>query len=405
MRKKVIMLIAKITEIVSISPISTVFPVNANVQVMLNANRKMAVQCKSGNIVLNIHIVSGNIEEIDSCFTLSDIPVEAKCLSLKSRFLGGYEIELHFEQAFMEGLNYFAEEYLSKEHAILGLSALERQSLDKIAMQKELLNALLDCMMPERSEQIKQLARPCLWLELGTEDNGSQSYFVGQPQIEAGSAYPLSIDQQPLFHICTLHKSDFAEIFAYYGIDLKNEYLSFYMDIENTEKGWPAGIGKFKVLNYDEPTTAAYQNKQQCQEPAHPIVFIPTLNLPEYDHPILESLHLSDDEQEQYEIIEPMFRGIIGVDKDGEVNKLLGYADYIQNPVEWDAERIKNNLSYDDDIRNKANEWQLLLQISPYCHAFKFFDELGDAAIYFMIRRSDWANGNYSNIQIVAQST
>lgn len=87
------------------------------------------------------------------------------------------------------------------------------------------------------------------------------------------------------------------------------------------------------------------------------------------------------------------------------LNKLFGYPESIQNCVSYEAERIHNNRDYGDDILKDAGSWHLLLQISPYCKAFDFFKDFGDATIYFMIHDNDLKNGNFDNCQVVCQST
>jgi len=226
--------------------------------------------------------------------------------------------------------------------------------------------------MQTKHDAILPLAMKSYLCSPTDSEDEHKSHFLGKPKHSVES----------LFHLSTLFASDIKELSSINS-------LSFYVDINNLEE--------------DSKLTIS-----DCYfETANNFMIQEILDIPIYNHSLIFELQLSYDELDQYnEMRSFYFEHIISKDIESvEYNKILGYPDSIQNCVSYEAERIKNNRDYDDAIYEEAQNWMLLLQISPYCKKFNFFEKFGDGSIYFMIRKDDFRKRSFDNCQVVVQNT
>lgn len=356
-----------------------------------------------GSIEIDVKIVEGSFDGIGDILLIEDEPQKAKLIKWEKKLLGGYRITIEFDAIFGHGLEYSTQELIKKGGGIIGFSESDKVSLKNLEGQKKLLQLLLQLMLPKKRNQIENLAIPCLLLKPNDHNDPNSSHFVGTPKIEAGTAVPETSDHIPLMHLATLNLEEFQELIDY--PDLK-KYLTFFINVKNTENGWPEPQDKFRVFNTNTVSNITEVKEISDSEKENNFDVQLYLDIPKYDHCILKTLNLSEEEEYEYEALEACYKSILSSDFEGkEMNKFLGYPDSVQGCVAYEAERLSSNRGYSDEIYKDAVNWKLLLQVSPYCKWFKFFDEFGDGSIYFMIRKDDLMNGNFENTQVVVQNT
>jgi uncharacterized protein YwqG len=98
---------------------------------------------------------------------------------------------------------------------------------------------------------------------------------------------------------------------------------------------------------------------------------------------------------------------------DDNLNKMLGYADNIQNEMELECELVTNGLSIDDPKNYKgprakalepgARNWRLLLQLDSNEEAEMMWGDLG--RIYFWIKKDDLRDRQFDKCWFAFQCT
>ncbi|MCB9317044.1 MAG: DUF1963 domain-containing protein [Lewinellaceae bacterium] len=358
---------------------------------------------ETGTIELKVELMQGDFDGITDILFVGSDQSAAKLLGHKKGLLGGYTIEIAFDVVFGHGLRYTTEDLFVKGVGIIGLSKKDKNALKTFEGQKNLLRLLLELILPSKQEEMLRLATPSFLLIPNDGHNENQSHFVGMPKGPLHTSVPKTAGNAALLHLATLHLSGFERLPELAHL---KALLSFYIKATDTENGWPETPDTYRVLNYEKGATLV-ANDAGNYESASNFNCIPFLDLPRYDHSVLQLLNLSDDEQEQYDALESTYKNVVlqDVELPEERNKFLGYPDNVQGCVAYEAERIKNNREYSDGIYIDAADWRLILQISPYCKWFSFFDGFGDGTIYFMIRKKDLAVGNFDAVQVVVQNT
>lgn len=355
-----------------------------------------------GTVEIKTKVISGNFDAIEEMVFIAGDPVSATLVNHKKHLFGGDTIEVDFNTIFAHGLEYSVRNLIPQGGGIIGLSAADKASLGEIGGQKQLLTLLARLIMPGKEKQIETLALPSLILIPNDHSDKATSHFTGAPKFEEGTVVPRSNEGQSLLHLATFHTDELSDIVK---AQLPRKHLSFYIKTQGTENGWPENGDTFRVLHYDHILQSESPEPGET-EPETNFDARLLLDLPKYDHSVLTQLRWSDDEMMEYEALASVYKNLLLSDLSGkEVNKLFGYPDNVQGCVAYEAERIKNNREYSDAIYEDAVNWRLLLQVSPYCKWFKFFDEFGDGAIYFMIRNNDLQAGNFDDVQVVVQST
>ncbi len=402
------MLIAQIKRIHKLTPIEPGSSDDLNTDsenqesLHFSTGEKRSDRAEKGKAIVDIKLIGGkNVSTGEDIWIISTSPIKAKLLQVEKSFPGEQKFELYFDQTFIKGFEYTIKHFLFEGGGLIGLSAEEMTKLDDIEIQEQVFNHLADITLNTKKDEIKGLALPCFILKAFEHGDMEKSHFVGLPKLEQGTELPKNAQDTPLLHLASIKFNDIKSVFTKYAANNILPNLTFYLDIENTENGWPEMPDHYKVLNYsDQIEIDANQNS----EPAFGMVFKETLDIPRYDHSALQVLNLTAEEKGRYAMLEATFKALVRP-QEGENNKLFGYPDNVQHCVAYEAERIKSAREYTDDIYKDAVEWQLLLQVSPYAHWFKFFDKFGDGAIYYMIQKDDLQKGNFENIQVVVQNT
>jgi uncharacterized protein YwqG len=353
---------------------------------------------ESGSVVLTTKILEGSFDHISKVLFIGDEAQTGKLLNWKKKLLGGYIIEVQLNTIFGNGLAYSAMNFIHKGGAIVGLTQTERDSLNSISTQTELLTLLASYIIPSKSAEILRMAKPSFLCMPNDNSDEGVSHFLGRSKhsdLEIGKS-----EQKAIFHIATIKLDDFP---LEKNMKSVKNILSFYLRTNDTENGWPEDQSDFKVINaksINSPTSS-----QELGIAKNMDIRV-LLDLPSYNHALIQVLNFTDDELDRFEALRSVYMTLL---LEGqmvvEVNKLFGYPDSVQHCVSYEAERIFNNREYSDEIYKDAVEWTLLLQISPYCKRFSFFDDFGDGTIYYMIRKEDLARGNFDQCQIVVQST
>ncbi|MCB0649823.1 MAG: DUF1963 domain-containing protein [Saprospiraceae bacterium] len=351
-----------------------------------------------GSVVLSTKILEGSFDKINRVLFIGDEAQEGRLLNWKKQIFGGYKIEIKLDAIFRHRLKYSAQNFIQKRGAIVGLSEHEKDSLNSINGQKKLLSLLAAYIIPVKKNEILKFARPGYLCIPNDDTDESVSHFLGSPK--HGATEITNEKGYKFLHLATMKLNDFPKD----GTTEKlNNVLSFYLRTQETEKGWPERKNDFKIFN-----DANVKHPINSSEPGNANNFdiINLLDLPRYDHSLLHVLNFSEEERNRYDVLRSVYMQLLLGDKtDHEVNKLFGFPDSVQNCVSYEAERVFNQRDYSDDIYKDAVNWTLLLQVSPYCKWFGFFDEFGDGSIYYMIKHEDLENGNFENCQVIVQNT
>lgn len=396
------MLITKIKKIRHLQPIlpgsaEDLFP-DAPMSVNFFGATTEGVPAEKGRALVEVTAPGTILDGIEDVLLTGFSPMPVKLLRLSETKPGVFEAELYFYQLFAAGFITGVGMVLEPGGVLIGFTPDEQSRLHDYDLQKVLFEQLAEVMMRSGKEKIKSLPLPCYWLKVQESGSAAASHFVGTPKTGLGEKVPYYLNRA-LYHVATLNTADFQTP------ELVRSKLSFYIDISDTENGWPETADRFKVFHYDQGTTQENPFAEELIESEKAIVFEKRLDLPGWNHSVLHQLKLTDRQQEEYEALLEVFRVITGVDDNAEYNKLFGYPDNVQDCVAYEAERIKEGLDYSDKIYKTAVNWQLLLQISPYCYPFHFFETFGDGTIYFMIKKEDLAKGNFDAVQVVVQNT
>ena len=351
-----------------------------------------------GSIVLSTRILNGQFDDIKDILFIGDNAQEGILLNYKKQVLGGYKTEIAFDTIFGHGLKYCASNFIQSGGALIGLTETEKKSLSSIETQRKLLFLLAEFILPNKKELVLDFAKESFLCIPNDENDSTISHFLGKPKHD-NSEIKDGLGNE-LFHLATLHPSEFDK-----NLEWMNamEPISFYLKINDTENGWPEVKNDFRVM-----TGSSNSNSHNSKDVNQAVNFriIPFLDLPGYDHVLLYHHKLTETERDNFDSLRSVFlRLTIGDKAEGAVNKFLGYPDSVQNCVSYEAERIFNKREYSEEIVKDAINWCLLLQVDPYCKWFQFFDEFGDGAIYYMIRKEDLEKGDFSNCQIVVQNT
>lgn len=364
-----------------------------------------------GSVVLETKILEGSFDEINQVVFLGGWIQDAKLMNWEELLFDRYQVEIQFDRVFWHGLEYTMPNLIQKDNAIIGVSEYERKNLkNSIGLQKELLSLIATYLMPARKNDILRFAK--LGYQCIPNENSDEnvSHFLGSPKHT-----PAEITNKmgnELFHLATFKLSDFPNIETFGKL---SNILSFYLRTQG-EEGWGDNKNNFKIFNYENVEST---NESRAFDKANNFKIVSLLDLPDENHSLLYASNFSNEERNQYYALKEHYQEVCAnllevysdlfgdeqIHIDGEVNKLFGYPQSIQNCVAYEAERLYHQRDYSDEIYKDAANWSLLLQVSPYCKWFNIFNDIGDSSIYYMIRNEDLEQGNFDNCQIVWQCT
>ncbi len=260
------------------------------------------------------------------------------------------------------------------------------------------------------------LLRKCIGLQLQPVDEDQmlvgQSKIGGRPDLPAALAWPTEtvVEQEkekvlyffskrnnvekvkPLSFIAQINLGDVA---SYDTEELlpQSGMLYFFYNAEQDAWGFdPKDKQKFKVLYWNGDSAAMsrvpYPEALSGDARYKAAALSPRL---EISLPSMESGKIDFLTEEEEEVFYE------AVCTDGEINKMLGYADSIQNEMELECELVTNGLycgnpsGYRDPrakgLEANAHQWRLLLQIDSNERCDMMWGDAG--RLFFWIRKQD----------------
>lgn len=273
-------------------------------------------------------------------------------------------------------------------------------------------------------EIIQSLQKNEIRINLNTHSavkTASSSKIGGKPYLPKTFSWPVFTSYEdnitrPLSFICQINLKD-LEKYDIEGLLPKNGMLYFFYECESCFWGFnPKDNGAAKVYYYDDLTNFEEIDIPTSLEkhnivPEISISFENKVAYPQYEEFYIHT-KLGYDFEEYDLILENL-----GIDLDEEdINKLLGYANILQNEMLTECESVSRGINVGDskidentteivykDIENKANQWVLLFQIGTISKG-GFEMMFGDCGyLYFYVKKEDLINKNFNNIQFIVQ--
>ena len=179
----------------------------------------------------------------------------------------------------------------------------------------------------------------------------------------------------------------------------KTGVLYFFYSAEQEAWGFDyKDKNKFKVIYWDGDFSKLKRTEfpndlpnYSCLKPCS-VDIKSEISLPSYGHEVYENFADGEDDKFWEEVY-----------NDGNLNKLLGYSDNIQNEMELECELVTNGLycgnstGYEDPRRKEfepnAKNWRLLLQIDSNDENEMMWGDSG--RLYFWIKKDDLLNKQF----------
>ena len=195
----------------------------------------------------------------------------------------------------------------------------------------------------------------------------------------------------------------------------KTGVLSFFYEMITMQWGFdPADKGSARVYYFPDTTKLSFREfPSEMEEESH----VPEMKMHFEKHISLPCLDTFDADDVDWDTYEACCREL-GYEYDGmgDVTKLLGYPDVIQNPMEEECEAVTRGyrrgcpedfkkISEEEkkDIREKAKDWMLLFQMGTISadETEVMFGDCGH--IYFWIKKSDLENKTFETTWLILQ--
>lgn len=188
----------------------------------------------------------------------------------------------------------------------------------------------------------------------------------------------------------------------------KNGILYFFYSDE--QDAWGFDIkdkNKFKILYFDGDLTTLKRfdfpaDLENSRFKPCSITAKQEISLPSCDYELYNDFNFTDDEIDIFNE---------KINEDGNLNKLLGYSDNIQNEMELECELVTNGLycgdssGYEDprakELEPNAKNWRLLLQIDSNDENEMMWGDSG--RLYFWIRKEDLISKQFDNSWLILQ--
>ena len=271
-------------------------------------------------------------------------------------------------------------------------------------------------------EEILQFAKNEITIEALPENPVRHvgSKIGGKPFLPADFQWPVfnwEGEERPLSFFCQLNLAEFAPFDQEHQLP-DHGLLSFFYECESFRWGFdPADQGAAKVYYFEDtagfvPFEIPGSIETGYIMPELGISFSAKTAYPMYEEFIVHSP--TECEWEDYDAI--LEKLGVDLEADFETHKALGYANLIQGEMLTECEQIARNVycggpeGYESlsegeraDIREKAKEWTLLLQLGTIStEDFEWM--FGDCGILcFYIRKQDLANRNFDKSWFVLQ--
>lgn len=278
---------------------------------------------------------------------------------------------------------------MTKEHFF---EQLKKASLDKHADRFESL--------------LKNTIRIYLSKQKEKKISIGDSKIGGHPDFPKDMNWPTDKEANPLSFIAQINLRDCSHLDSE-NLLPKTGMLYFFYSAEQTAWGFdPKDEDKFKVIFYDGSLDALQRQKapktlkKQDIFYSNELRFVQEVSLPSLRSPLLD--FLSESEKDNY---------FDTFEETPDVNKLLGFADEIQNEMELECELVTNGLycgdttGYEDpravELGKNKSHWRLLLQIDSNDEANMMWGDVG--RLYFWIKKEDLLNKNFEKAWFILQ--
>jgi uncharacterized protein YwqG len=255
------------------------------------------------------------------------------------------------------------------------------------------------------SAEIVQVALPSIRLKAHRVDETQleqgATKFGGSPDLPAGYAWP-EHNGSPLPFVAQLNLSEVARYDMMHLLPVEGR-LYFFFDIDAFFDSWPRHQSLWRVL-YDRNARTALQRVAipemgVTRNHYHPsmVTFSDEITLPDYsqyDATSIQRLGLSgpltDEEECAYYEVQAQLAGTVGITSHIPLHRLLGHPDDVQ----WDMHR---------DLEGTSTQWQLLFQVDSDDAPDTEWGDTG--RIYYWIRTRDLAKRDFSEVELILQST
>ncbi len=252
--------------------------------------------------------------------------------------------------------------------------------------------------------EIERVSLPSIRLKTRAVDarglKPGDTKFGGAPDLPYGMAWP-EHNGWPLPFVAQINLLDVAP----YDIDhiFPNEgIVYFFFDVDTFFNDWDRHQTTWHVWYTNSPstlhcTTLPEMILEKRSYHASKVTCSLEITLPDYsqyDEKASERLGLSrkltDEEEQAYYEIQAQISGTAGATRHTPIHRLLGHADTVQ----WDMS---------DQLPGPATVWQLLLQVDSDDVPATDWGDTG--RIYYWIRREDLQRRDFSQVQLILQST
>jgi Domain of unknown function (DUF1963) len=285
--------------------------------------------------------------------------------------------------------------------------------LDKTYYKSEIRTWMKDKVKPFWAFQTEKLH----WKNLNT----TQSRILGKPSVPDNFQYPYTKEGKPLAFLAQLNLSAITQEFSSLKAFSKGGMLSFFLDVFDSDKTWPCEKDRFKVFYFPENLPLRlldFPIGLALMQDIQPLSLFFTENI-DWDSEAFRAIKYdTNDEIEQHLLF---IKNALEkrLPQHRYPNQILGFSPSVQADVRFDAQKLSKNMVWPShlepdyvtkceklaqDINGHIDEWQLLLYINN-ADRIGLGSFLTDAAIYFMIRKTDLAQQNFDNIQVVLQNT
>lgn len=273
-----------------------------------------------------------------------------------------------------------------------------------------MLQQLNDAGLERIAEQLMQLAQPAIRMRSTIANDGlpvGVSKLGGMPDLPPDVGWP-TWEGCELSFVGQINLADVSSFSAAKPLP-ETGWLLFFYDLEEFRWGFdPDDAGTWAVLYVDVPVSELcrqdcppdFEKDHQFTECA--LSFEEMLSFPDYDSLLIDSLHLDEEEVDNYITFLETFR-----DDEG-YHQLLGHPHMIQNDMQMEcqmiAEGITNAAMYQnptDEFRTAALNWQLLLQFDTDDRANMMWGDMGK--LYFWIRKEDLARRAFDQCWMILQ--
>lgn len=249
----------------------------------------------------------------------------------------------------------------------------------------------------------------------------SKSKIGGNPYLPNDFIWPVFASKddnvtRPLTFLCQINLEQ-VKPFDKDNILPSKGMLYFFYECESSRWGFDVDDkGAARIFYYENYNGFGLQNFPQNLSKEYIIPEIVISFDSRTSYPKYEEFSLYDNSEPEWDDYDKVLEKL-GVNLDEEeVNKLLGYANIIQDEMLTECERINRGLGCGDaecyqntpqevekDIEKHASDWILLFQLGTISKD-DFEWMFGDSGkIYFYIKKSDLLEKNFANMQFSVQ--